>query len=73
MGTRSPRLPAQVRDALRSEHYPCCTEKADMDRVKDFINIHNKHHPKDPGTDDAQACITFPVHEHQVAEWNGER
>eukprot|EP01034_Spumella_vulgaris_P046469 gene46469-57943_t len=42
----APKLPDQVRDAVRVRHYSIRTEDAYVNWIKRFILFHSKQHPR---------------------------
>jgi hypothetical protein len=58
MERRPKKLLDQVRDAIRVKHYTRNTEQAYVYWIKKYILFHNKRHPKEMGTGEAQAFLT---------------
>ena len=66
--TRPPKkLLEQVRDAIRRKHYSIRTEQSYVDWIRRFILYHNKRHPRDMGSSDVEAFLTYLAVEQNVA------
>ena len=61
------KLLAQMRDALRTQHYSYRTENTYVEWAKRFVLFHNKRHPKDMGVPEVEAFITHLATERKVA------
>jgi integron integrase len=57
----------QVSDAIRVKHYSSRTEKTYVEWIRRYILFHNKRHPKDMGTVEIQAFITYLATGRQVS------
>jgi hypothetical protein len=53
------KLLEQVRDAIRTKHYFYRTEQTYIEWIKRFILLHERRHPKDMGTPEVRAYITY--------------
>jgi hypothetical protein len=51
-GGQKPKLPDQVRYAIRTKHYSLRTEEAYVQWIRRFILFHNKRHLKDTGAEE---------------------
>jgi integron integrase len=67
MDSNPPKLLDQVRQILRTKHYSYRTEQTYIDWIKRFILFHHKRHPRDMGSDEVQAYITYLANERHVA------
>src|SRR5688500_12674526 len=67
METKPQKLLDQVREAIRTKHYSYRTEQTYIEWIKRFILFHKKRHPKDMGTEEVQAYITYIANERNVA------
>lgn len=65
--SRSPKLLDQVRDALRRKHYSLRTEEAYIGWVRRFIRFHNMRHPREMGSREIGAFLTWLAVEEEVA------
>jgi len=57
----------QVREAIRRKHYSIRTEEAYVTWIKRYILFHNKRHPKEMGSAEIQAYLTYLAMEQNVA------
>ncbi len=57
----------QVREALRLRHYSYRTEQSYVLWIKRYIFFHNKRHPKDMGTPEIEAFLSYLATEQNVA------
>ena len=57
----------QVREAIRTKHYSYRTEQTYVDWIKRFILFHNKRHPKEMGSTEVQAYISYLATERSVS------
>jgi len=57
----------QVREAIRRKHYSIRTEEAYVSWIKRYILFHNKRHPKEMGSAEIQAYLTYLAMEQNVA------
>jgi len=62
-----PKLPDQVRDAIRILHYSIRTEEAYLHWTKRYILYHNKQHPQDMGEQEITAFLTYLAVEKHVS------
>ncbi|ABU60414.1 integron integrase [Roseiflexus castenholzii] len=62
-----PRLLDQVRGALRRKHYSLRTEEASIGWVRRFIRFHNLRHPREMGSREIGAFLTYLAVEEEVA------
>jgi integron integrase len=67
MDSNPPKLLDQIRQTLRTKHYSYRTEQTYIDWIKRFILFHHKRHPRDMGSDEVQAYITYLANERHVA------
>jgi integron integrase len=67
MDAKPKKLLDQVHETLRIKHYSYRTEQTYVEWIKRFILFHQKHHPKDMGTEEVQAYITYLANERKVA------
>ena len=58
---RPKKLLDQVRDAIRRKHYSPRTEESYVQWIKRFIVYHHMRHPKDMGTPEIEAFLTYLV------------
>lgn len=57
----------EVRDLLRVKHYAYRTEQAYVSWIKRFILFHDKRHPRDMGTPEIRAFLTYLAVEKNVS------
>jgi site-specific recombinase XerD len=62
-----PKLLDQVRDVLRRRHYSYKTEKSYIHCIKQFIAFHNMKPPRDMGSSEVKAFLTYLAVAQQVA------
>ena len=67
MEQRPKKLLDQVRDVIRLKHYSIRTEQAYVDWIKRYILFHNKRHPKEMGSREIEAFLTYLAVEQNVA------
>lgn len=65
--TPPPKLLDQVRDAIRTRHYSLRTETAYLTWIRRFIFFHNKQHPRDLGSRDVTAFLTYLAMKRRVS------
>jgi site-specific recombinase XerD len=67
-GGQKPKLPDQVRYAIRTKHYSLRTEEAYVQWIRRFILFHNRRHPKDMGAEEVgQFLSDLAVTRHVAA------
>jgi integrase-like protein len=64
---RPKKLFAQMREALQTRHYSIRTEHAYVDWARRFILFHQKRHPKEMGSAEIAAFLTYLALDRQVA------
>jgi len=64
---RSPKLLAQVVDAIRIRHYSIRTEKAYVHWVKAFVRFHGLRHPREMGAREVTKFLSYLATERDVA------
>ena len=59
--TGSPKslLLGRVRDKIRLKHYSIRTETAYVDWIRRFVLFHNRRHPRDLGSEQVEAFLTY--------------
>lgn len=57
----------QVRDIMRKKHYSIRTEQAYVDWMKRYIFFHDKRHPKDMGSKEISAFLSYLARNRKVA------
>jgi integron integrase len=62
-----PRLLDQVRQQCRLRHYSLRTEQAYVGWIKRFIFFHEKRHPRQMGTPEVEAFLSFLANKGQVS------
>jgi len=62
-----PRLPDQVRDAIRLRHYSRRTERAYVGWIRRFILFHGKRHPRAMGADEVTAFLSALARDQRVS------
>jgi len=62
-----PKLLDQMREVLRLKHLSFRTEEAYIGWVKHFILLHEKRHPKDMGTAEIRAFLSYLATQEHVA------
>ena len=67
MQKRPRKLLDQVRDAIRTKHYSIRTEEAYVNWIRRYILFHDKRHPKDMGSAEITAFLTYLAVEQNVA------
>lgn len=66
-GVRKPKLLEQVREAIRSRHYSCRTEKAYVGWIRRFILFHGKRHPAEMAEAEINAFLSHLAVEKHVS------
>jgi site-specific recombinase XerD len=64
---RPKKLLDQMREALQTRHYSIRTEHAYVDWAKRFILFHQKRYPKEMGSAEIAAFLTYLTLDRQVA------
>jgi len=67
MNKRPPKLLDQVREAIRRKHYSIRTEEAYIHWIKRYIFFHHKRHPRNMGTPEIEAFLTYLATKRNVA------
>lgn len=62
-----PKLLEQVAAKCRAKHYSIRTERAYVDWVKRFILFHSKRHPKEMGSAEIEAYLSYLAVSHHVS------
>lgn len=62
-----PRLLDQLRAAVRGRHYALATEKAYVHWARAFIRFHGLRHPREMGTAEVEAFLSYLANERQVS------
>lgn len=57
--SKSPKLLDQVRECIRVKHYSIRTENTYVDWIKRFILFHHKRQPKEIGSSEVEAFLTY--------------
>jgi integron integrase len=57
----------QVRDIIRKKHYSIRTEQSYVDWMKRYIFFHDKRHPKDMGSKEISAFLTYLARDRKVS------
>jgi site-specific recombinase XerD len=70
MESRPKKLLDQVRDAIRVKHYARNTEQAYVYWIKNYILFHNKRHPKEMETGEAQTLLTHLALEKHISAFS---
>jgi len=60
-------LVESIRDVIRIKHYSIRTEQAYVDWIKRYILFNNKRHPKEMGSREIEAFLTYLAVEQNVA------
>lgn len=64
---RQPNLLERVRIACRQKHFSPKTEKAYFYRIRQFILIDDKHHPKEMGQKEIEAYLNHPATKRRIS------
>lgn len=67
MDSRPRKLLDQVRDAIRLKHYSYRTEQTYVGWIRRYIIFHDKKHPKEMGTAEIEAFLTYLAVDGRVA------
>jgi site-specific recombinase XerD len=67
MTGQPPKLLDLVRDAIRTRQYSIRTEEAYLSWIKRYITFHGRRHPRDLGTAEIEAFLTYLAVEDHVA------
>ena len=62
-----PRLLDQVRELIRIRHYSLRTEQAYVQWIRRFVLFHGKRHPRDMGSDELTALLSYLASQRNVA------
>jgi integron integrase len=64
---RPKKLLDQVRDAIQLKHYSSRTSESYVHWIRRYILFHNKRHPKDMGTPEIEAFLTYLAVKENIA------
>jgi len=67
MEAKPKKLLDQVRDTIRLKHYSYGTEQSYVGWIRRYIMFHDKRHPREMGSEEIEAFLTFLAVDGQVS------